>query len=402
MRAWARLNRPLFLGPRRWITVTVSGALRDLWRPPASQIPFLDGLRTIAVLLVVNNHLNEQFVAVNGPNLYSRIPIVVNGWIGVDLFFVLSGFFIGGQLWKELKRTGKVEIRRFVLRRGFRIWPLYFFTYFCVLLLTRHAAKGYGWSDLVFLTNYVNRGIVLGSWSLCTEEQFYILAPVLLALFAGRYVRGYQPWLWLILFLPLLNRVGVWWYETGHFFGDDPTVFANIYYKFNTHCDGLIMGMIISNLWVSGRSGNAKLQKAWAAVSVVAGFALLVLSRRVQHEVLVFSGLAFFFGSLVWFGLHWKVAFFNSRFFYWGSRLSFGIYLNHAYLVPWINRNLLPHLPIPAVPREITGFLLTSIVSALIALVTFCLVEHPFLELRGRWLAQETESKPLAVEARTA
>lgn len=385
----------------RWLTTTVSSALLDLWQPPASQIPFLDGLRTVAVLLVVNHHLDAQFVAANGANLYSRIPFVVNGWIGVDLFFVLSGFFIGGQLWKELQRTSRVEIRQFILRRGFRIWPLFFFMFFCILALTwRHAAAHeYGWSDLVFISNYYNRGIVLGSWSLCTEEQFYIVAPVLLALFATRNIRSYQPWLWLILALPLVNRIAVWKYETGHFFGSDPAVFANIYYKFNTHCDGLIMGMIIANLWISSRKDQAALRKSWAAVSVLGGFALLVLARQVQHQVLIFTGLAFFFGSLVWFGLHWNVALFNSRLFYWGSRLSFGMYLNHPYFVPWINRRVLPLLPLPAIPREITGFVLLSIVSAMVALVTFCVVEHPFLELRGRWLAAGKERKRHAVEA---
>ena len=146
-------------------------------------------------------------------------------------------------------------------------------------------------------------------------------------------------------------------------------VFANIYYKFNTHCDGLIMGMIISNLWISSGKYQAARGKNWAALSVFAGFGLLVLAQQVQHQVLIFSGLAFFFGSLVWFGLHWKVAFFNSRLFYWGSRLSYGMYLNHAYLVPWINNRILPHIPISAIPREIAGFVFLSIVSALIALV---------------------------------
>jgi len=394
----ARLN--LITRFSRWVGATVSGALLDLWRPPASQIPFLDGLRTIAVLLVVNNHLNEQFVAANGTNFYSRIPFVVNGWIGVDLFFVLSGFFIGGQLWKELQRSGRIEIRRFVLRRGFRIWPLFYFVFFCIFVLTwpHAAAKQYGWSDVVFLTNYLNHGIVLGSWSLCTEEQFYILAPVLLALFATRKIRNYRPWLWIILALPLLNRIAVWVYETGHFFEISPVVFANIYYKFNTHCDGLIMGMIISNVWVSSGKDQAPRRKNWAAVSVLAGFGILVLAQRVQHQVLIFTGLAFFFGSLVWFGLHWNVSFFNSRLFYWGSRLSYGMYLNHAYLVPWVNNRVLPHVPMAPIPRQITGFILLSVLSALLAVVTFCLVEHPFLELRGRWLAGEKDRVRMAVE----
>jgi len=66
------------------------GSVTELLHPPAGQIPFLDGLRSIAILLVVSGH------DAHGPNHYSKLPFVASGWIGVDLFFVLSGFFIGG------------------------------------------------------------------------------------------------------------------------------------------------------------------------------------------------------------------------------------------------------------------------------------------------------------------
>jgi peptidoglycan/LPS O-acetylase OafA/YrhL len=72
------------------------GSVTELLHPPAGQIPFLDGLRSIAILLVVSGHLSGKFVDAHGPNLYSKLPFVASGWIGVDLFFVLSGFFIGG------------------------------------------------------------------------------------------------------------------------------------------------------------------------------------------------------------------------------------------------------------------------------------------------------------------
>ena len=142
--------------PRRAKTPSLfAGAVREFLHPPASQIPFLDGLRTIAILLVINGHFSTIFTARYGENLYSRIPFVPNGWIGVDLFFVLSGFFIGGQLWKELLKEGTINIRRFIVRRGLRIWPLYFFTYFFVLIFFWHssAANQYGWPDVVFLVN---------------------------------------------------------------------------------------------------------------------------------------------------------------------------------------------------------------------------------------------------------
>jgi len=184
-----------------------SGSIRELLHPPSSQIPFLDGLRAIAVLLVINQHMSAQFAKAYGANSYSGLTLVANGWIGVDLFFVLSGFFIGGQLWKELRDRGTISVSRFVMRRGFRIWPLYFFIFLCVLTFAMTfgggaAGKEYGWSDLIFITNFHNRGLVMGSWSLCTEEQFYIVTPLALYFLSGRVgsIRSFRLWLWVLLF----------------------------------------------------------------------------------------------------------------------------------------------------------------------------------------------------------
>jgi peptidoglycan/LPS O-acetylase OafA/YrhL len=367
-----------------------SGAINELLHPPDNQIPFLDGLRSIAILLVISQHLSNQFAAAYGSNVYSRLPFVANGWIGVDLFFVLSGFFIGGQLWKELRDSGSVRVGRFVLRRGFRIWPLYFFTYICILTITLAygngaSAKEYGWSDLIFITNFHNRGLVMGSWSLCTEEQFYIAAP--LALFIGahyiRSIRIYRRWLWgLLLCVPILRTV-IWIHSTGHFFQHSTEVFAPLYYSSLTHCDGLIMGMIVSNLWVSRDKPTPRFVTPiyWVAVSV----ALLIGLHQLQKEIFDFTILAFLFGSFVWLGVQSRSAIFNSRLFYWISRLSYGMYLNHEYMCPWIVYTVILRLPFRAhfpVLTNILGVLLIIICSVAIALITFCCVEHPFLKIR--------------------
>ena len=366
--------------------------------PPAGQIPFLDGLRSIALLLVVSGHLSHQFAVVYGPTLYSRLPFVVDGWIGVDLFFVLSGFFIGGQLWKELRARQTIDVGRFIVRRGFRIWPLYFFTFICVFILALTighdaAARGYGWSDLVFITNFHNRGIVLGSWSLCTEEQFYIVAPLALFFFARhtRLVEKSRPWLWgLVLFVPLL-RAAVWIYVTGGFFRHDPALFSSIYYGSLTHCDGLIVGLIIANLWVTREKRVAGVANPWVLVAVAT--TLLVVLHVFQKEIFDFSVLALFFGSLVWLGLQRPIHLFNSRIFYWISRLSFGMYLNHEYMCPWIVRTVLAKLPVSGhllVFTNLAGVVIVTILSALIALVTFCFVEHPFLQMRKAVLGRHS------------
>jgi peptidoglycan/LPS O-acetylase OafA/YrhL len=390
--------------PRRGYTKLFSGSFGELLHPPPQQIPFLDGLRTIAILLVVNLHFSAGFAELHGNNFYSTLPFVINGWCGVDLFFVLSGFFIGGQLWKELQKDGTISIRRFILRRGLRIWPLFYFMYFASLLLYWHdaATKQYGWTDLVFLANYLNNGIVGGGWSLCTEEQFYIVAPLLLLfLFARKKtVRSIRPWLWGLLALIPTVRGAIWIYHTGNFFSHDPALFATMYYKFHTHCDGLIVGLIVSNLWLTKNKPKSPVWKA--SLVLLGGFALLILSREIQHEVLVLTGFGLFFGSLVWFGLTSRVELFRSRPFYWISRLSFGMYLNHGYLVHPVLSHLLPRFKLfhsSWIPNQLLGTLILTGLSAAVALVTFCLVEHPFLKLRAQLLERRREHVPVYAHA---
>ncbi len=388
--------------PPRGFTRLFSGSLQQLLHPPANQLPFLHGLRAFAVLLVMNHHFDTYFTTAHGTNAYSALPFVANGWSGVDLFFVLSGFFIGGQLWKELWKDGSISIRRFVLRRGLRIWPLYFFTFVCVFALMPGYAvlHHFGWADLVFLSNYLQDGvhytdgIILGGWSLCVEEQFYLLAPVLLYVFArGRSPASSLRWLWAIfLALPLL-RAGIWFHHTGSFAVHDSALFQKIFYsQFHTHCDGLVLGMILSHQWVS--RNRPKISRPRAIALIGGGLLLFVVLRHVQHEVLIFSALALLFGSLVWAGLVGRLMLFRGRLFYWLSRLSFGMYLNHHYLRGLVVDTLLPRLhgfPQNSIANELIGFLLFTLLSTALALVTFCLVEHPFLSLRMQLLEPDAE-----------
>lgn len=80
-------------------------------------------------------------------NRFGRLPVVTGGRAGVDLFFVLSGYLIGGQLWREPGKRGSVDVGRFMLRRIFRIWPLFFFV-LVTLFLPPGQSAWRGWSDL--------------------------------------------------------------------------------------------------------------------------------------------------------------------------------------------------------------------------------------------------------------
>jgi len=365
---------------------------------PERRLPFLDFLRAIAVLLVINQHMAAAFGKHMGTNKYTDAWLTRNGWIGVDLFFVLSGFFIGSQLWKELKSTGTVSVRNFVIRRGLRIWPLYFFV-FVVVFITAHGAptKQHGWTDLVFISNYVNHGIVQGSWSLCSEEQFYIITPVVLLFFANWTMRRYRIGLMFLLTTLVVIRVLTYIHLAGHLFVRNPVAFAKLYSPFHTHCDGLIVGLFIANLAIEQGKVGA-IWKRPALVSIVA-LGIFVLMGRIQPETLGFLGLALLFGALVWWGRALQAIFFRLRLFYWLSRLSFGMYLNHEYMQSWVLVQMSRRSGVfgshPTLSTASCVLLLT-IVSMSLSAVTYLLVEHPFLVLRTSILRRKVAAPLVA------
>ena len=119
-------------------------------------------LRSAAILLVLSLHVGEFF-----PPRVQHLPFVYYGWSGVDLFFVLSGFLIGGQLWKQLYAQGNIEIGRFILRRGYRIWPLYYAFILVVGGLTLAVGKpvrGF-LVDIFCISNYFHHKIAGGGRS---------------------------------------------------------------------------------------------------------------------------------------------------------------------------------------------------------------------------------------------
>jgi peptidoglycan/LPS O-acetylase OafA/YrhL len=144
--------------------------------------PLLDGLRALAIIGVVWFHAN---IGVFRPGLISR------GAAGVPLFFVISGFLITTLLLREQSNTGAISLRRFYLRRGLRIFPLYYGVlalYVALVFVTdKHSTLGREfWGHLPYFLTYTSnwfvprsssRVIFFFAWSLATEEQFYFLWP---------------------------------------------------------------------------------------------------------------------------------------------------------------------------------------------------------------------------------
>jgi peptidoglycan/LPS O-acetylase OafA/YrhL len=140
----------------------------------------LDLLRVIAILMTVLAHT---------PNLRSSIPglSLLNGgfWLGVDLFMLISGWLLGGQLLRDADR-GSFDPLRFYVKRWMRTLP----PYYAMLVLLQFICAPMTWlaraEHAVFIQQYVGNNQYMVSWSLCVEEHFYLLLPVLITLLVRR------------------------------------------------------------------------------------------------------------------------------------------------------------------------------------------------------------------------
>jgi peptidoglycan/LPS O-acetylase OafA/YrhL len=168
----------------------------------------LDCLRGVAILLVIGVHF------------HAAPPAGAVGWfaemwkrvgpVGVDLFFVLSGFLIGSLLLTELDKHGELHVGRFLIRRGFKLYPIYYtFMLYCLLFPALKSFRGGNggawatlttnwrelWPSFVFAQNYGLPNPEGHTWSLAVEEHFYFVLPFVILLLGPR-----RTWKWLIPF----------------------------------------------------------------------------------------------------------------------------------------------------------------------------------------------------------
>jgi peptidoglycan/LPS O-acetylase OafA/YrhL len=288
--------------------------------------PELDALRAVAILLVLGHHcvIPSERAGWLAPiaSAWHRF-----GWTGVDLFFVLSGYLIGGLLFAEIAKTGRLRAWRFLARRAFKLWP----SYFAFLA----AVAGWAWyrgrpipdlrANLAHLQNYWPTPL-LHTWSLAVEEHFYAALPVLLLILIGFRRISAVPSIALALVvtctaLRCLNRPPF-----------DPYV-----HQFPTHLriDGLFVGVLLAwsrfhrpDLWIKAS------EHRWAVLAF--GLAMLAPMTFVNHE----SPFAWTVGyTLLYLGYAAVLVFASARgvVFTRGvdvamakvGMLSFGIYLVH-------------------------------------------------------------------------
>ena len=381
----------------------------------------LDLLRGVAILLVIGRHL--ELDDPGGPLgavswTWHRV-----GWIGVDLFFVLSGFLIGGLLLTELDRHGRLDVPRFLVRRGLKLYPPYylFIAALIVLPAVKVAVRGGDalgrlgdqfflyWPNLVFLHTYVGASPAGHTWSLAVEEHFYLLLPLaLLALAAAGRVRWILHGAVVAVPVFLVMRLVAVWTDSRYAFGMSAT---------HLRLDALLFGVglrAVAQHWPDRFAGLRRFR----VHLVVAGLVLWLPNLFVEPDTAVvrtlgltgtyLGGAAFLLAAFhtrgADFGRLAPLARRGAGVFAAIGVYSYAIYLWHVSVIGSLRSRVESAvLDVTGTWNGLAWFVTATVltVSAVVfGAVATKLVDWPVLRFRDRFFPSRAESLPTASAAR--
>jgi len=360
------------------------------------RLPGLDLLRAIAIVWVMLFH--SFVVGGLGPD-WSWLSRY--GWMGVDLFFVLSGFLIGSQVLQSLAAGKRLDYRHFYLRRAFRILPAFLVVlliYLVVPGLREAPGMAPAWMFLTFTLNllidYGHTAAFSHAWSLCVEEHFYLVFPLLAAMLA-RWAswRGLAALAVAVVLAGIALRAGIWLHNhaldpdmaTRNWFVED------LYFPTWNRLDGLLAGVLLAS-WRTWRPAAWQRAQRHANAALLAGLAVMVvalwlfrdrvglLGNAVGWPVLALGmGLLVFAGAAPrgWMGrLRVPLA-------GWLAAISYSLYLVHKAMYHLVQQQLGPWLE----GRGLLAFLVYGAAALAAAAALHYAVERPGLRWRSRWIS---------------
>lgn len=382
-------------------------------------IKSLDGLRAIAIILVLFRHAIRPFADAGHSTLtflgYDLLIPMANGWVGVDLFFVLSGFLVTHHLLKRSPReiTGQ-DVREYLIRRFLRIVPAYYAVVFLIVLgwVPGYSVPADGleqqlFRHLLFLQDYYPSGLMASFWSLGVEEKFYFAIPFLvIPLTRVPTAREQLRRLTLLLALPVGLRLLTYISQpaAAHHY---QTCFFTLRSPFHLAVDALLIGTMCGFLVFHADQfpclRNPRFLKGlfWSGTTVGCG---LLFSQEILKQIhwfeatLLFPLLAIVGGALLLpLVLQGSTGggILNSHVLFWFSKLSYSLYLVHMLFVEslwqWACRwNWFHHLtPGGQFLVYLPAYLTVSIVASLLL---HYVVEKPFLLLKDRPHPRRVES----------
>ncbi len=378
--------------------------------------PGPDILRFTAILLVMFRHFLDR-----NPGYAGHLPSFMNylcgfGWSGVDLFFVLSGYLVGGHVVQAV-RAGTFSIQKFYLGRALRIFPAYYAAIFLNLLIDHPEIKHFlsylkhiffpyilhNFSGFIpyflFIQNYTDCQLNSGTyWSLAVEEQFYLILPLFTFLIATRFHKHFFPAFSLAwICIPLLYRT------FAYFVADSTDLYKIFYWPFISRADALGIGVICFLLHDSWRRKRTNpsfalrdfLLNSWVILGGVAivgstGYRL-ALSLSTHPQTVTFQAVTFgFLVIAISYGLILLLTVRLTRIappvvkliVILGAHLSYSGYLYHTTALNKVNdifHNFQPGSLL--ILFHLCAFLLLTFA---MAFLSYALIERPFLIIKRR------------------
>ncbi len=357
----------------------VFGSAKAIVRDRAIELDFLRGIAIIAVM-------GYHFRSVDpGSALVSiaQYPFTHFGREGVNLFFTLSGFLVGGLLLRQYAEQGAIDARRFIVRRIFKIWPAYYVLIAFHAMARRHPLDSFLVQNLTHLQNYLGTAISQ-TWSLAVEEHFYLLLPAVLLVFA-RWRLGARAILVALggvcLFVLVIRSMAVGEGRLDAAFSFTQyridsllagVMLAVIYWmapglyrRFARRTPMLVIAVCLLVLWLGFGTSNTALDESIGYTIQSAGFVALIVLMLEHARAL---RRTWWFRAVAWVGVY-----------------SYGIYLWHSIaLAP--GSLFIAKATAAGAPRFIVWFGAFACQAAIaigVGYVTTRAIEFPFLKLRN-------------------
>lgn len=348
----------------------------------------LDILRAFCVFGVLGRHLSPAPVEINGFLNYLTTFWNNGGWVGVDTFFVLSGFLISTLIFREYQSFGNVRLKRFLIRRGMKIYPPFYIliiaTIFINPLLGIKVPLIPFLAEIFFVQNLLWGRLWDHTWSLAVEEHFYIGFAILVAIslrfkyFLKNKPFSLIPYLFIFIAITcLILRLLMAIYKGTNI---SPTPFR---------IDSLFFGVLISYYWNFHNLGESEFIKRYKTWFIIIGI-LMILPMffffSITNPVVFVIGLTtnYIAAGLLLIGFL-KTDFssnFLSKTLAYIGKYSYSIYLWHLPVQIWIRVKLFNSLGLDNWFWYSGSYLFLSII---LGIAFSKLIEYPVLNIRDKY-----------------